>query len=310
MNKTVFLIAALLLVMGGVVVVAIDRMIGPTAVTGETDTAPSQPTLSAEYSPPSLDDVPEGPLGEAILYGYQLIHETNTMLPDYVGNELSCSSCHANAGLDLNVSPFVGVAAFYPEYRPREGVVFTLEDRINGCFLRSMNGKPLPHDSPEMRAMIAYMTYISQGVPVGGDVSWRADNNMKNVPIPNLEEGEKLYQQSCASCHGVDGSGIGPNTGPALWGDKSFNDGAGMARLSKMAAYIQNNMPIGQEKTLTDQQAADIAAYILSHDRPEWAGKENDWPKGGRPKDIIDKQKREQIRNGTINWEEIVSPNP
>lgn len=239
------------------------------------------------FAPPSMDDVPEGPYGEAVKYGYKLLSETNTALPDYVGNELSCISCHAGAGLEKHQSPFVGVTAVYPQYREREGKIMTIEDRINGCMIRSMNGKKLPYDSEEMKAMVAYLHYISEGIPVGAKgIPWRGQNTMENVPKPHTDNGKKLYNQSCMSCHAVDGSGTGPNTGPALWGDKSFNEGAGLARISKLAGFIQRNMPIGQENTLTDQEAADLAAYILSHDRPEFKGKDKDWPKGNKPDDV------------------------
>ena len=48
-----------------------------------------------------------------------------------------------------------------------------------------------------------------------------------------------------------------------------------------MAGYIQNNMPIGAAGTLTDQEAADLAAFILSQDRPEWANHEKTGQKAG-----------------------------
>ncbi|GIP31414.1 c-type cytochrome [Paenibacillus sp. J2TS4] len=275
------------------------------------DSAPASQAGSVQeeikFNPPSLDDVPEGPVGEAIKYGYQLISETDTMLPDYVGNKLSCISCHAGAGLDMNSSPFVGVTTAFPQYRAREGIVFTLEDRINGCMVRSMNGEELPYDSEEMRAMMAYLTYISDGIPVGADLPWRMQNATEHLPIPDLEEGEQLYKQSCLACHGVDGSGTGSSTGPALWGDNSFNDGAGLSRMTKLAGYIMNTMPKGQGGSLTDQEVSNVAAFILSMDRPEWKGHDTDWPNGGRPKDIMNKELREQIQNGTINWEEILN---
>lgn len=151
-------------------------------------------------------------------------------------------------------------------------------------------------NSDEMEAMVAYFAYISQGVPIGAEREWAGTSNMKSVPIPDVAHGEELYAQSCIACHAADGSGTGANTGPALWGENSFNDGAGMARLSKMAGYIQNNMPIGAGGTLTDQDASDLAAYILAQDRPEWANHDKDWPKGGRPNDIMDKEKRDQVK--------------
>lgn len=240
---------------------------------------------------PSLDKVPQGPLGEAIQLGHKLMIETNTMLPQNVGNKLSCSSCHGNAGLD-NTSPLIGVTAVFPQYIPRSGKVLTIEDRINGCFLRSMNGKPLDVNSKEMKAMTAYLTYISEGVPTGiKERPWVVKNYIKDRPAPDTANGEKLYKQSCAQCHGVDGAGTGPTTGPALWGKDSFNIGAGMARIGTMSGFIKRNMPLGQmggikQGDLTDQEAVDLAAYILSHDRPDFAPKANDWPNGDAPDDV------------------------
>src|SRR5690606_22108631 len=140
------------------------------------------------------------------------------------------------------------------------------------CMVRSMNGVKFPEGSEDLNAMVAYLTYISEGIPVemNADLPWRHKNNMDDVPTPNVDDGEALYQKSCIACHAGDGSGTGSNTGPALWGDDSFNDGAGIARMTKMAGYIQQNMPVGAENTLTDQEASDLAAFLLSQDRPEW----------------------------------------
>lgn len=246
------------------------------------------------YTPPSLDAVPEGGLGDAIKYGYELHQKTNELLPENVGNKLSCSSCHGDAGRD-DSSPLTGVTAVYPAPNPRAGAVLTIEDRINGCFQRSMNGKPLAYNSNEMRAMVAYLTYISKDVPVGiKERPWIEKNSLdikkKNI-TPNAADGEKLYQTACLACHAADGSGNGATTGPALWGENSFNNGAGMGRISTAAGYIQRNMPKGamggiKEGELTDQQAADLADYILSKDRPVFKDHAKDWPKGKAPKDV------------------------
>jgi thiosulfate dehydrogenase len=287
----------------------ISQDLAPSETASTPQTQSETTSNEIEFNPPSMDDVPDGPLGESIKYGHQLMMETNTVVDEYVGNNLSCASCHANGGTVKEEAPMVGLSAVYPEYRPREGEVYTLEDRINGCMIRSMNGKMFPADSKEMRGMIAYLQYMSKGVPAGAEIPWRAAKEPKKFPVPSVQDGEKLYAQSCASCHAADGSGTGPNTGPAVWGENSFNDGAGMSRLTKMAGYVQKNMPKGQGGTLSDQDAINVAAYILSHDRPEFKGHDGDWPKGGRPADIMNKEKREQIKNGTIDWEAIVSVN-
>lgn len=292
-----------------------------------TDQAPETPTENVPpttdvagiaHNPPSMDDVPEGPLGEAILRGYELTNDTSNVLRSEAAtvedgearvNELSCTSCHAGAGLEEEVSSLVGMTAVYPMYIGRSGSIVTLEERINGCMVRSMDGEKFAEDDEDLDAMVAYFTYISEGIPIGAELPWRHQSNLDDMPIPSVADGEELYQKSCIACHAGDGSGTGSNTGPKLWGKGSFNDGAGVARLSKMAGYIQNNMPIGAPNTLSDQEASDLSAYILSHDRPEFKNHAKDWPNGGRPGDLMTKELRQQLNDGTIDWDEVLGKN-
>ncbi len=287
-----------------VVFASLVFIIGCTANENEKEEASGE--KDTEHTPPSMEDLdPDDPMTEAIKYGEEIFNETNVVMPEYVGNELSCQSCHADGGLAKS-SSMVGVTADYPQYRPREGITFTLEDRINGCMIRSMNGEMIPTDSEEMRAMISYLTYISQGVEIGADRPWVTINSMDEVPEPDVVNGEELFEKkNCLSCHGDDGEGTGANTGPALWGENSFNDGAGMGRLTKMAGYLQNNMPPGGDYELEDQEAADLAAFLLMQDRPVWEGHDDDFPHGGRPTDIITKDRREKIKSGEFDWSEI-----
>lgn len=290
----------------------------PLKAEEKSEAAPTEKVAGIVHNPPSLDDVPEGPLGEAILRGYELTNDTSNVLRGEAAsvedgeqkvNALSCTSCHAGAGMDENSSSMVGVSAVYPMFIPRSGQIVTLEERINGCMVRSMDGEKFAEGDEDLDAMVAYLTYISEGIPVGADLPWRHQNNMDDVPTPSVDDGEALYQQSCISCHADGGVGTGSNTGPALWGDDSFNDGAGLARMTKMAGYIQRNMPVGGENTLTDQEAGDLAAYILSQDRPEWANHDKDWPNGGRPTDIMTKEIRDQVKDGTVDWDEVLGKN-
>ncbi|MCC6134588.1 MAG: hypothetical protein IT491_04325 [Gammaproteobacteria bacterium] len=52
-----------------------------------------------------------------------------------------------------------------------------------------------------------------------------------------------------------------------------------------MAAFVKAKMPLGQGGTLTDQETFDVAAYFTTQPRPDFAGKEQDWPECGKPKD-------------------------
>ncbi|PLR82208.1 C cytochrome [Bacillus canaveralius] len=241
------------------------------------------------YPPPSMDDVPEGEEGELIKLGEKAHNETNTVLDGYVGNTLSCASCHANGGVDSSLD-LVGVSKTYPQYNSRAGRVVKLEDRINGCFKRSMNGKPLPLDSKEMKAMVAYYSFISTNVPDGTKERplaklTKAEGDLAKV---NIDEGRETYNKACITCHGEDGSGAG--TGLALWGDKSYNIGAGMARNRTAAGFIKEYMPKAptggyEPGSLTEEEAMNIAAYINSMNRPDFPDKIKDWPKGDAPDD-------------------------
>lgn len=152
-----------------------------------------------------------------------------------------------------------------------------------------MNGKALPLDSPEMNAMLSYMAWLSKGVPTGVSVAGRGFKRLIPQRPSDPVQGQRLYIAQCALCHGVDGQGmVSPNNTygfPALWGPRSFNIGAGMARLHTAAAFIKWNMPLGQGGSLSDQDAYDIAAYFTHQPRPDFPGKEQDWPQGGKPDD-------------------------
>ncbi|MED3550646.1 c-type cytochrome [Cytobacillus praedii] len=257
-----------------------------------TELASSEPKAEEKthpYAPPSMEEVPEGEEGELIKLGQKYHNETSSVLDGYVGNTLSCASCHANGGVGDSLD-LVGISKTYPQYNPRAGREVSIEDRINGCFIRSMNGKPLPKEGEEMKAMVAYYNYISTNVPEGTtDRPWaklkKAEGDLSKV---NVDEGRELYQQACITCHGEDGAGGA--AGLALWGDNSYNIGAGMARVRTAAGYIQKYMPkapVGEHEagSLTEEQAMNIAAYINSMERPDFPNKINDWPNGDAPDD-------------------------
>jgi thiosulfate dehydrogenase len=243
----------------------------------------------APFNPPALDSMPGGQIGAAIKQGQSLIVNTHALLPKNVGNGLNCSNCHLDNGTKQYASPFVGLWGVFPEYRSRNAKVITLADRINDCFQRSMNGKPLAYDSTEMTAILAYMEWLSTGVPTGQSVVGRGFVKINTSLTPNPDNGKTLYAAKCVSCHGETGAGLKNPAGgyvfPPLWGKESFNDGAGMARTNTAAAFIKHNMPLGQEGTLTEQEAVDIAAYFTHQPRPVFIKKSGDWAQGGKPVD-------------------------
>jgi thiosulfate dehydrogenase len=231
--------------------------------------------------------IPEGPEGDAIRRGLEIVTRTYEILPEHAKNGLHCTSCHLEGGTKANAGPWIGLLSVFPEYRARSGQVDPIERRINDCFERSMNGVALDPASDDMAAIVAYMAFISQGVPKGATPG-RSFSRIQNPPTPDRNAGARLYEQKCAACHGANGEGRKNGEAylfPALSGPESFNIGAGMARLDTAAAYIRWNMPLGLGGTLTDQESYSIADFFVHFDRPDFAGKDEDWPQGGKPRD-------------------------
>lgn len=248
------------------------------------------------FETPRFADMLGEPDARQLVRGMRLHLETKALLPGNVGNELNCTSCHLNAGTVADGSPFVGVAAFFPGYAPRAGRVISLADRINGCFLRSMNGKALAADSADLKAMVAYFDWMKGRATAQDKVPGRGVGKVDMAIKPDAANGRKVYERQCASCHGTQGEGLRLSDGrylyPPLWGDNSFNIGAGMARTYTAAAFVKRNMPVGAHAKfplaqggLSDQEAVDVAEYFSHQPRPDFLAKVKDWPKDPKPAD-------------------------
>ncbi|MBI3564931.1 MAG: c-type cytochrome [Elusimicrobia bacterium] len=241
------------------------------------------------FEAPPFSRIPDGAAGDEIRLGMRLVVETRSLLPEHAPGRLSCTNCHIAAGRTPGAMPFVGLSRAYPAYRERAGRVVTLAERVNECFERALNGKPLAPGSPEMRAILAYIGWLSADVPKGAEVAGRGLAPAPAPAAPDAERGRKVYALRCERCHGRDGSGQDDGDGgalyPALWGPLSFNLGASMARTSTAAAFVRRNMPKNSEGALSAQEAADVAEFFTRRPRPDFPGRAADWPKGGRPAD-------------------------
>ena len=251
-------------------------------------------TLAHDPSGPDVTRLLGDTVAAQVRRGLLIVRQTPRYASAYVGNSFSCANCHLNAGQKAGAIPLVGIAGLFPQYRSRSGRLISLEDRIRGCFSRSMNGTPPPYDSPELLAISAYIAWLSRQQPFGVEPQWRGRNRIvasNLLPIEKLdvERGSQLYLRHCAMCHGTDGEGVDLKTtkpGP-LWGPKSWNDGAGAARVYTLAGYIRYAMPLTQPGVLTDEEAQHIAAFINAQDRPVFLGKQSDYPNGEVPVDAV-----------------------
>ncbi len=242
-------------------------------------------------------ELPEGEKGELVRLGYEIITNTSGHIgplaknPErrFAGNNLDCSNCHLDAGRKIGSGSFIGVSNRFPQFRGRENKMGSLEERIVGCMERSMNGRPLPIDSNEMIAMIAYMDWLGEDVPPDIDKLYKG---YMKIEIPDYkadpEKGKLLYDVKCQLCHGSEGEGIA-NPGetfsgylyPPIAGEDSYNDGAGMNRVITAANFIKGNMPFGATNDaplVSDEEAYHLGIYINTLGRPSKANKEVDFP--------------------------------
>ena len=224
---------------------------------------PPQPVAPGPYV---AAPIPSGEQGQQIRLGKLIFDDTPKYAHAYVGNQYTCSDCHLQSGTVAYASPMIDLAQNFPAFSQRAGHVITLQQRIQECFTRSENGQPPPADSKEMNALIAYVNWLS----IGG-VKGRSYAGRGLVPVPALTghpvTGRALYAHQCAPCHGDCGAGV-PHILPPMWGPGSYNDGAGMNKPPKMAAFLIRNMPQNHPGTLSPQDAFDIATFIHSMPHP------------------------------------------
>ncbi len=247
--------------------------------------------LSANYDSFDLDD---SPANQQIKYGYELFTKTaqyigpeNGRNKAYSGNNLACNNCHLDAGTKPYSGMLIGVINRFPQYRGREDKTGSIEERINGCMERSMNGEALAEDGKEMKAFVSYLKWLNRYAPEDGKVEGVGYTQIEIPSRPvDLKKGEKLFVAKCVACHGPEGKGVSLNNLPGylyppLWGEDSYNNGAGMARVITAAQFMKTNMPFGvsfENPLLTDEECYDIAGYINQQPRPVKKELEKDFP--------------------------------
>ena len=249
------------------------------------------PKVSNVWIAPDTATISNHEHGELIRYGRELIAHTSEYLGpngkvEAISNGMNCQNCHLDAGTKPFGNNYSAVAATYPKLRARSGKSESIEKRVNDCFERSLNGKPLDSVGHEMSAIVAYINWLGKDVEKG-----KSPSGVGLVELAFLDraaspdKGRMVYEQKCVSCHGNNGEGQINLEGkswlyPPLWGRDSYNYGAGLFRLSRFAGYVKANMPLGATydvPQLTDEEAWDVAAYVNSMYRPS-KDLSKDWP--------------------------------
>ncbi len=215
--------------------------------------------------------------------GRAIFDQTPRLAARYVGNALSCASCHLDQGKKAYAAPMWGAYTRYPRFQKKAGRVVSFKQRVRECFLFSEDGYAPPMNGHIIKAIDAYASYLTyrHGTPYG-DFRFLVPTTYTppgsgyvpplNTTSGSVAQGRAEFQTHCASCHGENGQGqrIGNSLyAPPLWGPRSFAQGAGMSKPGMAARFIWENMPYGDGRTLTPQTARNIADYVDSHKRPK-----------------------------------------
>lgn len=232
-----------------------------------------RPPAAAPFRPPAADATPAGPFGAEVARGRAIFTNTGAEAPQFVGNALKCSNCHLDAGRKPDSAPLWAAYVLFPQYRAKNGHVNTFQERLQGCFKYSMNGRAPPLGDPVLVALESYAADLARGAPMGVKLPGQGYPKLaRPAAPPDYGRGQDVYQAQCALCHGDNGAGQGvggTTVFPPLWGERAYNWGAGMADTRNAAGFIKANMPLSRGGSLTDQQAWDVATYIDSKPRPQ-----------------------------------------
>lgn len=253
-----------------------------------------EPVTDNTWVPPSLftDNLLEGEERAMVIYGEDIIANTSRYFGPHgsvaqISNGMNCQNCHLNAGKKNWGNNYSAVFSTYPKFRERSGTNETVYKRVSDCFERSLNGVAPDSNSKEYQAIYAYIKWVGKDVkkeqkPIGSGIEKLPLMERAADPI----KGKAVYIAQCQSCHGSNGEGqLSLNKisyeYPPLWGDNSYNVGAGLFRLSTFAGFIKSNMPYKlashDNPLLTNEEAWDVSAYVNSQPRPA-KDLSRDWP--------------------------------
>src|SRR5215813_10841804 len=198
----------------------------------------SGPLISSRTTMATAWEFPKNPMTDATLddsklsneirWGFRIFTNTPAEAARFAPGKISCNNCHLNGGQRERSLPLVGVAGMFPEYNRRSGRLYSLNDRIIDCFMRSENatghiaadatpiaenedGEVLPTaTSKEVLALSAYLTWLARGSEVGKNPAWRGQNTIpkeKLIPVDKIDraKGEALFMEHCTTCHNEDG---------------------------------------------------------------------------------------------------------
>ena len=144
---------------------------------------------------------------------------------------------------------------------------------LAGCGAAQPDGVVGTHDGPSFRddrvGHYAVGSVASEAQIAAWDIDIRPDGMGLPVGSGSVEDGEYLYEEQCAECHGSFGEGVGRY--PVLAGGEGTltedrperTVGSYWPYTSTLFDYIYRAMPFTQPESLTVDETYAITAYVL-----------------------------------------------
>jgi len=133
----------------------------------------------------------------------------------------------------------------------------------------SLSSFPLETQAGEKTGYYGYGKAASQDEIAGWDIDVRPDGQGLPPGSGSVEDGEMLYEDKCAECHGSFGEGVGRF--PILAGGEgtltdarpSKTVGSFWAHASTLWDYTHRSMPFTEPQSLSDNEVYAVVAYVL-----------------------------------------------
>lgn len=138
--------------------------------------------------------------------GYLWVDKGEALFNEPAANGQSCASCHTDEDRSL-----IGASTHFPKYDERAGTLINIEGRINLCRVTHQSAPKLEYESEHLLVLTTYVTNLSKGSRVAGELSPKVQSNYDNGQAYfNMRRGQ--FNLSCAQCHD-------DNAGKSLRGD-------------------------------------------------------------------------------------------
>lgn len=158
-----------------------------------------QPAAKTAFTPPDDSKIPDDDFGKMVKLGQAIFHDTQANAKEFVGNDLQCSNCHIDRGRLANSAPLWAAYVAYPAYRSKNDHVNTFQERLQGCFRYSLNGKAPPFNDKVLVALESYAYFLAQGLPTGDTkVAGRGYPALAKPANFDFQKGGDLSGEMCA----------------------------------------------------------------------------------------------------------------